>query len=64
MHNEGEVNPIRDMEIITNELFQKDLQHIAKAMEELDRLIARKNLKPDQEEKACLMRVKEMLENK
>ena len=24
MHNEGDVNPMRDMEIITNELFAKD----------------------------------------
>ena len=26
MHNEGDVNPVRDMEIINNELFAKDIQ--------------------------------------
>lgn len=58
MHNEGDINPIRDMEIITNELFQKDLQHIEKSLEELERVIGRKNLKPDKEEKEVLLRVK------
>ena len=43
IHNEGDVEPIRDLEIITNELFQKDLQQIAKALEDLNRMIARKN---------------------
>ena len=35
MHNEGDVDPIRDLEIITNELFQKDLQHLNRLIEEL-----------------------------
>lgn len=64
MHNEGDIDPVRDMEIITNELFQKDLQQIAKACEDLDRVIARKNLKPDKEEKEVIMKCKDMLENK
>ena len=64
IHNEGDVDPIRDMEIITNELFQKDLQQIAKALEDLNRVIARKNAKPDVEEAAILVRCQEMLNNK
>ena len=64
MHNEGDVNPVRDLEIITNELFQKDLQHLARLLEELNRLIERKNLKPDKEERETLLRCKEMIENK
>lgn len=61
MHNEGDVNPIRDLEIITNELFQKDLQHIDRLVEELNRVIARKNNKPDVEERDLLLKCKEML---
>ena len=61
MHNEGDVNPIRDMEIITNELFQKDLQHIDRLLEDLNRVIARKNQKPDVEERDLLLKCKEML---
>lgn len=64
IHNEGEVNPIRDMEIITNELFAKDLQHIEKVLPDLERAIARKNQKPDVEERDLLLKVKEMSENK
>jgi obg-like ATPase 1 len=61
MHNEGDVNPIRDLEIITNELFQKDLQHIDRLVEELNRVIARKNNKPDVEERDLLLKCKDML---
>ena len=64
IHNEGDVEPIRDMEIITNELFQKDLQQIAKAVEDLNRVIARKNNKPDVEERELLLKCQEMLTNK
>lgn len=34
VHVEGEVNPIRDMSIILNELIQKDLQFVTKELEE------------------------------
>lgn len=56
MHNEGEIDPVRDMEIITNELFQKDLQHLTKVLEELERVIGRKNLKVDKEEKEVMIK--------
>jgi len=64
IHNEGDVDPIRDLEIITNELFQKDLQQIAKAVEELTRVISRKNNKPDIEEREILLRCQAMLQDK
>lgn len=34
VHVEGEVNPIRDIEIIINELIQKDLAFVNKELEE------------------------------
>jgi obg-like ATPase 1 len=40
-HNEGDINPARDMEIITGELFAKDVQHIDKVMPDLLRIIER-----------------------
>ena len=64
MHNEGEVDPIRDMEIITNELFLKDLQHLEREIAEKERVIARMNKKPDQEELAVLVKCKELLDAK
>lgn len=64
MHNEGEIDPVRDMEIITNELFQKDLQHLTKVLEELERVIGRKNLKVDKEEKEVMIKCQEMLNAK
>jgi len=34
-HNDGEVDPIRDIETINHELRQKDLQQIEKVIEEI-----------------------------
>jgi GTP-binding protein YchF len=61
IHEEGDVNPIRDMETINGELIAKDLQHIEKRMPELEKLIARKNLKPDRDERDLLLKVEAML---
>lgn len=57
MHQEGEVNPLRDIEIINDELFAKDLQHIEKVLPDLNKTIARTNSKPHKEEKAVIERV-------
>jgi GTP-binding protein YchF len=62
IHEEGDVNPVRDMETINGELVAKDLQHIDKRMPELENMITRKNLKPDKEEKELLIKVKEYLD--
>ena len=52
------------MDTINGELIAKDLQVIEKRLPELDNLIARKNLKPDKDEKELLVKVKEVLDNK
>lgn len=36
IHEEGEVDPIRDMEIILHELIAKDMQHLEKSMEGIE----------------------------
>ena len=61
-HTEGDVNPVRDLDIISNELIQKDLQQLKKRMDELDTKIKRNNDKDSKEEKEVLERVKELLE--
>jgi len=35
IHEEGNVDPCRDMRIILDELIAKDLQHLVKSMEEI-----------------------------
>lgn len=61
-HTEGDVNPVRDLEIISNELIQKDLQQLNKRVEECDAKIKRNNDKDAKEERELLMKVKEDLE--
>jgi len=61
-HTEGDVNPVRDLEIINHELIQKDLQQVAKRTEELDAKIKRNNDKDAKEEKEILEKVKTILE--
>jgi len=62
-HTEGDVNPVRDLEIINHELIQKDLQQVAKRTEELDAKIKRNNDKDAKEEKEVLEKVKAILES-
>lgn len=64
IHEEGDVDPIRDMEIITGELIAKDQQHLEKVCAELDNQIKRFNKKENVEEREVLTRVEEMLKNK
>lgn len=64
IHEEGEVDPIRDMEIITEELIAKDLQHCEKVGQELEPKIKRFNDKASKDEKVILEKVIEMLKNK
>ena len=49
-HTELTVDPIRDMEIITEELCLKDLEHVGKRLEEVKKLLNRKAEKKDKEE--------------
>lgn len=49
-HVEGEVNPVRDLEIINDELRLKDIEFLAVATDKLERTVARggdKKLKPE-----------------
>lgn len=62
-HDEGDVNPVRDMDIIHSELAKKDLQHIEKRLDDLEKTIARTNKKEDKDEKELLLRVQELLNN-
>lgn len=59
-HFEGDVDPVRDLEIIQEELMQKDLQLIDKNIEELEKVIKRTNNKDTIAERDLLLKVKEM----
>lgn len=40
-HVEGEVNPVRDIEIINEELRLKDVEHIKKEVDKIEKLVQR-----------------------
>lgn len=63
-HYEASVDPIRDMETISNELIAKDLQWIENKEEGMRKLIERANDKKAVAEKEMLDKFKEVLENK
>jgi obg-like ATPase 1 len=63
IHDEGDVDPIRDMEIITEELIAKDKFAVVKKIEDLEKVIMKKHLKPDMEEKEILEKVMELFAN-
>jgi len=56
-HYEGEVDPVRDMEIIQGELMEKDKVIINKNIDELDKVIKRSNGKAEVEECGVLKKV-------
>lgn len=64
IHEEGDVDPIRDMEIITNELIAKDLQKLSKVKPPIQLAIDRKNDKQAKEEMAILDKVTALLNDK
>ena len=59
-HCEGDIDPVRDLEIIRDELMAKDLQHINRAIEDLEKVIKRSNNKDAIAEKDMLERIKVM----
>ena len=63
IHEEGEIDPIRDIEIINGELIAKDLQNMEKVLEglaaQMKRAVKDKRLI---DENACMLKVKEGLE--
>jgi obg-like ATPase 1 len=63
-HFEGDIDPIRDLEIIRDELMAKDLQCIDRNLPELEKLIGRKNDKEAAMKKELLLEIKKMYEEK
>ena len=64
IHEMGDVDPVRDMEVITNELIAKDLQKIEKILQPLQLAIDRKNDKAAKEAKEVIDKAKAMLLDK
>lgn len=59
-HYEGEVDPIRDLDTIQEELMEKDKVMLEKTLLELEKSIGRTNNKDQKEEKAVLDKVTEL----
>ncbi|KAI6182906.1 Obg-like ATPase 1 [Aphelenchoides bicaudatus] len=63
-HVEGEVNPTRDLDIISQELILKDLAALDGILDKLEKLAVRANDKTKKPEYECMLKVKELLEAK
>lgn len=63
IHVEGDVNPVRDIEIINEELRLKDLEYLESHLEKLGRFVARGE-KKDKPEYDVLCKVKTILDEK
>jgi len=61
IHTDGEVDPVRDLEVISEELIKKDQQWLFKRLETVEKDISRFNSKQAKEEKETLDKVKDML---
>lgn len=61
-HVEGGVDPVRDMEIITEELILKDIEFIDKKKEALERELAHKKDKKKSDELEVVLKCKEALD--
>lgn len=57
IHEEGDVDPMRDMDIIYGELIAKDVQNLKTSMDELDKVIKRTNAKVARDEMEVLVKV-------
>lgn len=62
VHTEGEVDPIRDLEVISNELLMKDLISVENKLAELSTKITKFNKDADKRENELLLKVKEVLD--
>jgi len=63
-HVEGTVDPVRDLEIVTEELLLKDIQSVTKHLEEKSRLVNHGKDKKMKEEKEILQRILDTLNAK
>lgn len=64
VHTEGEVDPIRDMETISNELIYKDLEMCERRVADLQKIVNRSNDDQSKKEVEVLLKVKEMLDER
>jgi obg-like ATPase 1 len=64
VHVEGEVNPARDLEIISQELILKDKAQVEGVIDKLEKLTVRANDKSKKPELECMLKVKELLDAK
>lgn len=62
IHTEGDVDPVRDLEIIYKELLLKDLQIMAKRVEEVDKNLKHSNDKELKDKKAIYDKIKACLD--
>lgn len=60
-HVEGDINPIRDLEIIEDELRLKDLEYVTKEWDKSEKVVIRGGDKKQQPVFDCLTRVKDLL---
>ena len=63
IHAEGDVDPVRDMDIIHTELIAKDIQHLQKAIEDTEKIIKRTNAKTARDEMEVLVKVDGLFKN-
>lgn len=61
IHEEGDVNPIRDMEIINEELILKDLQFLEKVRADLEAILKRSTDKKAKEDMEIVEKIQKML---
>ena len=63
VHEEGDVDPIRDIQIINGELIAKDIQFVERMLDDLNTRLKRKKEKKDEEELEVIQKVAEGLKN-
>lgn len=56
-HVEGEVNPVRDLDIIQKELIKKDLQYLEGAVDKMEKIVVRGGDKSKKLEYETLLKV-------
>lgn len=56
-HVEGEVNPVRDLDIIQKELIKKDLQYLEGALDKVEKVVVRGGDKSRKLEYETLLKV-------
>jgi obg-like ATPase 1 len=61
VHVEGEVNPVRDLEIIREELIKKDEQYVANRIASLEKVVVRGGDKKQKPEYDCLKKAEHIL---